>query len=64
MAVKHRDSFPRTLEQAFGPYQRHGLVEKHEPMPTADKIIVAVGAVALLALLVFIVLGWLPGGGV
>ena len=60
--MKQRTQFPRSLEQAFGPYQRHGLVEQPDPMPAADKIVVGVGIVALVILFVLIALGWLPGG--
>lgn len=63
MKPRHNYTFPRTMEQAFGPYQRYGLVEQHEPMATADKIVVVVGVVALVALLALLAFGWLPGGG-
>jgi hypothetical protein len=50
--------YPRTLEEAFGPYQRHGLVDQ-DPMPTADKIVIAASCAALLAILGFALMGWL-----
>ena len=50
---------PRTLEQAFGPYQRHGLVEHCDPMPKADRIVVGVCAAAAAVLLAFTALGWI-----
>lgn len=49
-------TFPRTLEQAFGPYERGGLYVAPEPMHTSDRIVVAasaLGAVALLIALIF-----------
>jgi hypothetical protein len=51
--------FPRTLEEAFGPYQRHGLGEHYDPMPAADKIVVAAGCVVAVALIVMAAVGWL-----
>ncbi len=50
---------PRTLEEAFGPYQRHGLVEQYDPMPKADRIVVALCTAAAVALAVFAFLGWI-----
>jgi hypothetical protein len=44
--------FPRSLEQAFGPYTSRDFTE--DPMPTADRIVVitsAIGAIALIAIL-------------
>lgn len=42
--------YPRTLEQAFGPYARNTLVEKTEPMPTWEKVVITLAALATLAL--------------
>lgn len=42
--------FPRTLEEAFGPYQRQGLVEHYDPMPKADRIVVGISLAAVAAL--------------
>lgn len=55
----------RTLQEAFGPYA-HGsqLFERSEPMPRADKIVVAVGVIALVAVGIMAAAGWLPGGAV
>lgn len=50
---------PRTLEEAFGPYQRHGLQEQYDPMPQADRLVIAISAVAALALLLMLALGWI-----
>lgn len=49
--------YPRTMEEAFGPYQRHGLVEHYDPMPKADKLVIGISAVAALALVVMALLG-------
>lgn len=49
-------TFPRTMEQAFGPYQRHGLHTTPEPMHKHDRIVVTASAivfVALIAILLF-----------
>jgi hypothetical protein len=51
--------YPRTLDEAFGPYQRHGLVEYQDPMPLADKLIVWAGAVGLLTVGAMALLGWI-----
>ena len=52
--------YARTLEQAFGPYQRGGLVERYDPMPKQDKIIVVAGVVGYAAFAMLILMGWLP----
>lgn len=49
--------YPRTLTEAFGPYQEHGLVEQYDPMPVADRIVVAIGAVGFIAVIALIGLG-------
>lgn len=49
--------YPRTLEEAFGPYQRHGLVEQYDPMPVADKIVTVLGVVCLVVIVTLIGLG-------
>jgi hypothetical protein len=44
--------YPRTLTEAFGPYTSRDFTE--DPMPTADRIVVAacaIGAIALIAIL-------------
>jgi hypothetical protein len=48
---------PRTLEEAFGPYQRPGLVEHYDPMPRADRIVTAISIVGLLAVAVMAIVG-------
>jgi hypothetical protein len=45
--------FPRSLEQAFGPYTSRDFIE-NDPMPDADRIVIAacaIGAVALVVIL-------------
>jgi hypothetical protein len=51
--------FPRTLDEAFGPYQRHGLVEQYDPMPREDKIVTIIGGVVLVGVVVALVMGWM-----
>lgn len=51
--------FPRSLEEAFGPYQRGGLVEEQDPMPVADRIVIAISAVAAVAVGAMILAGWI-----
>ena len=47
--------YPRTLTEAFGPYTSRHIEEPHDPMPTADKIVV-IGSLAVLALVVALVI--------
>jgi hypothetical protein len=51
--------YPRTLDEAFGPYQRHGLQEQYSPMPKEDKIVVIAGVICLAVLGLMAVVGWL-----
>jgi|APGre2960657404_1045060.scaffolds.fasta_scaffold00431_32 hypothetical protein len=47
---------PRTLEQAFGPYERGHIYEEVEPLPLCDKVILAISgsiAVGLLTCMLF-----------
>ena len=48
---------PRTLEEAFGPYNRHGLVEHYDPMPKADKIVTIGSVVGLIVVGIFALFG-------
>lgn len=50
--------YPRTLEQAFGPYARGPIEEPNQPMPTADIVALVVSILAALALICFIAVGW------
>lgn len=51
--------YPRTLEQAFGPYARGPISEQYDPMPRADKIVTVFGAAVLAGVVVALVMGWL-----
>lgn len=51
--------YPRTLEEAFGPYARGGIYEQAPEFTVADKVISAVAGVILFGLLIAIVGGWL-----
>ena len=51
--------YPRTLEEAFGPYARGPVHEPEQPMPASDRIVVVASIIALLAILVFALAGWL-----
>lgn len=55
--------YPRTLEQAFGPYQRGPVHEQNkQPMDPADKLVITVCALISAAMLFMMLAGWLPGG--
>lgn len=54
--------YPRTLEEAFGPYERGDIQEPQDPMPTADAIILWISAVAVACVAVMAIIGLLPGG--
>lgn len=49
--------FPRTLEEAFGPYARGPISEPYTPMDLTDKIISGVAGVILFGLLIAICAG-------
>jgi hypothetical protein len=49
--------YPRTLDEAFGPYQRHGFVEEYDPMPKADKLVVIASAIGLLVVGILVITG-------
>ena len=49
--------YPRTLEQAFGPYARGPIQEQYDPMPTADRIVVAGCCICGIAVLVVVLMG-------
>jgi hypothetical protein len=55
--MKHQDRFPRTLEQAFGPYTSQLITEAEEPMHPHDRIVVIASVIAAVALVVLIVWG-------
>ena len=47
--------YPRTLEEAFGPYARGGLVSEPEPMTKEDRVIAGVAAVVLVVVALLVV---------
>jgi len=49
--------YPRTLEEAFGPYARGGIYSEPAPMDLQDKIVIGVSLTVLLGVLVAIVMG-------
>lgn len=58
--------YPRTMQEAFGPYTSHQLAGIEQPqakMPLADKIVLGACLVGLLMLFVAVALDWLPGAG-
>ena len=46
--------FPRTLEQAFGPYARLTVEDELVPMDKADRIVATACAVTLVALAIIL----------
>lgn len=42
--------FPRSIEEAFGPYARGPVYAPKEKMPIADKVLIAVGLVGLVGM--------------
>lgn len=46
--------FPRSLEEAFGPYARGPLYAPKEKMPIADKVLIVAGVVAVVGMVAFI----------
>ena len=50
---------PRDLTSAFGPYASSDFTDE-TPMPTSDKIVVVVSAIAMVAVAVMAIVGWLP----
>ena len=49
----------RSLESAFGPYARGPVHEPDQPMPVADKIVVVASALAAVAVVVMVLVGWI-----
>jgi hypothetical protein len=50
--------YPRTIEEAFGPYARGPIHEPPEPMSRADRIVIYGCAIAGFALVGFMIAGW------
>jgi hypothetical protein len=53
---------PRTLEEAFGPYQRHGLVQTEKAKPFTLKHLMVYLGILFLILLVVHFGFWFFGG--
>jgi hypothetical protein len=51
--------YPRTLNEAFGPYASGPIDDPDTGTPLADAIVLASSAAALIALIVFALIGWL-----
>jgi len=51
---------PRTLEEAFGPYQRQGLVEEPAPAPEPARIALGIAYALSFAVLAAILFGVIP----
>lgn len=49
--------YPRTMQEAFGPYTSSQIHEPQEPMATGDKWIVGLGMAVMLVLLAAIFSG-------
>ena len=49
--------YPRTMQEAFGPYTTSEIYEPSEPMATGDKWIVGLGMAVMLVLLAAIFSG-------
>ena len=50
--------YPRTLEQAFGPYARGPVHERPAPMPAGEKVALVASILGLIALICFAAVGW------
>ena len=55
----HTGRYPRSLEEAFGPYTGKKFAEHDDPMPAADRIVVITCLIGFAALGVFALVGWL-----
>lgn len=49
--------YPRTLEEAFGPYARGPIQEQYDPMPKDDKLVVGMCLVAVVSLIAMALIG-------
>ena len=47
----------RTIESAFGPYERGAIYEEVDPMPMVDKVILSISAFVAVGLLGCILFG-------
>lgn len=53
--------YPRTLQEAFGPYTSQRIDDQPAPMAKADKIVLVASILALVAVICMAAAGWLPG---
>ncbi len=52
--------YPRTLNEAFGPYAHIGGISGPDrPMDFEDKVVMAVSAICFAAFGAFVLLGWI-----
>lgn len=51
--------YPRTLEEAFGPYARNTLATEPAPVHRNDQIVLAACILAIIAVICLASLGWL-----
>jgi hypothetical protein len=49
--------YPRTMQEAFGPYTSRSICEPYSPMALTDKIIVGVSLTICLSVFALILLG-------
>ncbi len=49
--------YPRTLEEAFGPYARGSISEPYTPMHKADKIVLTASTVVGIGVIVAMIAG-------
>lgn len=49
--------YPRTMEEAFGPYARGRLQQEYTPMSRADRIIVILSAVIISSVMAAVIIG-------
>lgn len=54
----HTGRYPRTMEEAFGPYAGGGIAEKVTPINKGDRIIIAACLIILAAFIAMVLLGW------
>jgi hypothetical protein len=51
--------FPRTLEQAFGPYTSKDFTDPQDPMPMADLVVLGTCLASAAIVCIFALVGWL-----
>ena len=54
--------FPRTMNEAFGPYASGPITDPDESMPIADKLVLALSIAVAAVIVAMAFSGWLPGG--